>query len=132
MKKPFFFNSTNILVGMRFIARTIVVVLFIIFITLYFSQPSSHKSLNPFGLALYESLLVISFYVAILGLLISWAREGFGGILTLVGLLAFSILYYILKGSVLWNIWILAIPAVLFLICWWFTNYSSDYDIYRS
>ncbi|MCD6011682.1 MAG: hypothetical protein K0Q79_1544 [Flavipsychrobacter sp.] len=132
MKKPFFFNSTNILVGIRFIARLMVVALFIVFITLFITEPASQRNLNPFGLAIYESLLVVAFYAALAGLIIAFSFEGLGGFMTIAGLTAFSILYYMLKGAMLWNIWILGLPAVLFLICWWFTNYSADYDVYRS
>jgi hypothetical protein len=132
MKKPYFFNSTNILIGLRFIAKVFVVVIFLMFITLYFSEASSRRSLNPFGLEPKETMLILSFYLTLIGLLIAWKVEGLGGLLVLIGLISFSILYYSLKGAVLWNVWILAIPAVLFLICWYFTNYSSDYDVYRS
>jgi hypothetical protein len=132
MKKPYFFNSTNILVGIRFIARLLVVALFIVFATLFITEPASQKNLNPFGLATSESLLVLSFYIALAGLVIAWQLEGLGGFLTIAGLISFSIIYYMLKGAVLWNIWIIGLPAVLFLICWWFTNFSADYDVYRS
>lgn len=132
MKKPYFFNSTNILVGIRFMARLMVVALFIVFITLFITEPESQKNLDPFGLATSESLLVLSFYAALAGLIIGWWMEGVGGFLTIAGLVGFSVMYYMLKGNMLWNIWIMGLPAILFIICWWFTNFSSDYDVYRS
>lgn len=128
----YFFNSTNILVGIRFTARLMVIGLFAIFIFLFMTEPASRREMNPFGLAPYETLLILSFYLMLFGLLISWKLEGLGGLLTLLGLAAFTIVYYALKGSMIWNIWILAIPAALFLLCWWFTNNnSSSYDVYR-
>ncbi len=132
MKKPFFFNSTNILVGIRFIARLMVAGLLIVFITLYFTQPASYKNLSPVGLETKESLLLLSLYVTIAGLILAFKWEGTGGLMALIGLAVFSVLYYTLKGAMLWNIWIMGIPAVMFLICWWFTEMAADYDVYRS
>lgn len=131
MRKTVFFNSTNILVGLRFIARLMVIGIIIMMVTIYFSEPSSHNSLNPFGLGPGESLLTFSFYAAIIGLLLAWRMEGFGGFLTLSALIIFSLIYYYLKSEILWNIWIMGVPAFLFIVCWWFTNYSTDYDVYR-
>ncbi len=71
MKKPYFFNSTNILIGIRFIAKLFVVVIFLMFITLYFSEASSRRSLNPFGLEPKETMLILSFYLTLIGLLVA-------------------------------------------------------------
>lgn len=106
--------------------------LFIMFITLYITQPSSHKGLNPVGLEPKEALLLVCLYAAMLGLLLAWKWEGFGGLLTLLALTGFSYVYYTLKTAILWNIWIMGIPAFLFIICWWFTDLADGYDVYRS
>ncbi len=129
--KRLFINSTYLLDGIRFVARFLTVILFISLVTIYFNQPSGNRNLNPFVLPLYEAIMDISFYLALLGLLIAFKKEGLGGFLTIVGLLSFSIFYYLLKSKILWNIWIFGIPAILFLICWWYINISEDYDIYR-
>ena len=130
--KKFFLNSTNILDTILFIARVCVVLVFVILITLYFGQPPATRNLNPFSLPRYETLMMLSFYVALLGLLISWGSEGFGGFVTLGGLVAFSVIDYLATGHILWNIWILAIPALLFILYWWYTNVSENFDVYRS
>ncbi len=130
--KRFFINSTNILDAILFIARIVTVILFIILITIYFSQPAHSRSLNPFILPLYEAIMVISFYVALGGLLIAWSTDGYGGFLTIAALICFSVVDYFYNGKILWNIWIIAIPAFLYIIYWWYTNVSENYDIYRS
>ena len=129
--KTYFLNSTNILTGLRFIARLLTAFIVMLIIFLLFSNNIHNKDLNPFVQAPSESIMLFSFYAALLGLLIAWKIEGLGGMLTIGSLLVFSVVNYISRGHVLWNIWILGIPAFLYLICWWYTNYSDSYDVYR-
>lgn len=60
--------------------------------------------------------------VAILGLLVAWRWERFGGILTIATMFAREIIWVILKGDWLVNfliIWAFLVPpAILFLVAW--------------
>ena len=132
IRHRYFLNSTNILTGIRFIAKVLtVMILASMIIALIFDVSDNKKTLNPFELPASESFLAIVFYISILGLLLAWFWESFGGFLTIAALLLFSLFYYFTTGTVLWKIWMLAIPACLYIYCWWATNISTTFNVYR-
>lgn len=132
MKTPYFINSTNILIGIRFVAKIMALGLICLSLYLYFSMPVSKRGIDVQNSTFAEMVMTLSFICALVGLVLAFKFEGLGGILTLVGLIAFSIAYYYSAGKVLWKIWIFGIPAVLFIFTWWMTNYADEYDVYRS
>ena len=123
--KTFYMKSTNILNAFRWVAKTLTVLLFVLLAIILVAEgtrPWVKLTTMPFD----EFLMFFSLVVALAGLLLAWKWEGFGGMLTLAGLLAFSIVDYSFSGKITWNIWIIGIPAVLFLLNWWFTYYTRD------
>jgi len=130
--KTFYMSSTNILNAVRWVARTNTVLLIIIVVILFIEQGGLPTGEHFSGLKLTEALIMGSTFFAFPGLLIAWKWEGFGAILTIAALITFSTVDYFSSGGVLWNIWVVGIPALLFLFCWWHTNYSRYNRIYRS
>lgn len=106
----------NITAAVRWIAR-IGGILLVIFVTGIFI--SGDNVLKISGLKPRELVMTLSLLTAVLGLLIGWFWEGLGGLLTIAGLLTFSIVNYYSGGDFAWDIWVLGIPAVLFIIYWW-------------
>ncbi len=125
-------NSTNILHGVRMFAKFLTVITFLILVVAVFiATPAQRNTFNPFELNFYDSIMLIVFYLILLSLFLSWWYEGLGGIMAIAGLIIYVIFDYISGAEILWNILVLAIPASLFIFCWWYTDYSEDYNIYR-
>lgn len=103
-------------IAIRWSARIIGLILIIILGAVYIKEG---RELKLAELRLPEEAMTISFFVALLGLLIGWVWEGLGGMLTIAGLVTFSIIDYRSTGEILLNIWVLGVPAVLFIIYWW-------------
>lgn len=127
--KTFYMSSANILSAIRWIARAITLIMTILIAVMFFGEGGS---VHFTTLKWNESVMIISVLLALAGLLIAWRWEGFGGILTLSALITFSAVDFYTSGGVLWNVWIIGIPAALFLFCWWHTNFSKYNNIYRS
>jgi hypothetical protein len=132
MKTPYFINSTNILVGVRFVARGLAVCLILLALFLLYNMFGQKQHMNLTESSNEELILTLSFFCVLLGLLFAFRWEGFGGILTLVGLAVFTFDYYHSTGVILWKILIFGIPAILFVFCWYMTTQSDEYDVYRS
>jgi len=116
-------NSDTILpnttAAIRWIARIggTILVIFVMGVAI-----SENKSLKLSGLKLSDLVMTISLLVAVLGLLVGWFLEGLGGLLTIAGLLTFSIVNYYSGGDFAGEILVLGIPAILFIVYWWRTR----------
>ena len=116
-------NSETILpditAAIRWIARIggIILVIFVAGIIITEDRPLNLTRLKP-----GELIMTISLLFAVLGLLVGWVWEGLGGWLTIAGLLTFTVVNYYSGGDFAWTIWVLAIPAVLFIFYWWRNN----------
>jgi hypothetical protein len=72
---------------------------------------------------LHSAIAIVIWAVMIGGLILAFRWEGLGGIITVLGTIAFGIYFFLAEGydslNFLWAIIILfLIPSVLFLICW--------------
>jgi hypothetical protein len=109
----------NVNGAIRWAARIIGLLLILFVATIYLGEG---RELKFDGLKQSESAMMVSLLGALAGLLVGWIWEGLGGLLTILGLFTFSIIGYYTEGNILFNIWILGIPAILFIIYWWRTN----------
>ena len=109
----------NITGTARWIARIIGLFL-VLFILYIFIEDGRGFAFS--GIKRSETFRMVGMLCAILGLVIGWFWEGIGGILTIAGLVTFTIASYYSGEGIAWNTWVLAIPAVLFIFYWWRTN----------
>jgi hypothetical protein len=109
----------NTTLAIRWIARIGGAILIIFVVGAVMSED---KVLKLSGLKTGELVMTLSLLFAVLGLLIGWFWEGLGGLLTIAGLITFSIVNYYSGGDFAWEIWILSIPAILFIFYWWRTR----------
>lgn len=59
----------------------------------------------------------------VIGLMISWRNEGFGGAISVISLFAFYFIYGLILSGRIWQGWtfiMFAIPGFLFLVYWLF------------
>lgn len=77
--------------------------------------------MNPQVLTAQELVLMLFFFTTWLGLLIAWRRELVGGAMTVGGMLSFYFFHLIAAGHLPrgWAFCLLALPGLLFLLCWW-------------
>src|SRR6266699_5025206 len=77
------------------------------------------SGLNPLKLTLPESMLMLSFCVALVGLMVAWRWEFIGSAVTIAGLLLFYVAHWIFSGHLPrgWAFGVMAIPALVFLGC---------------
>jgi len=112
-----FFNisKTNIISTLRFFARLLSVLLTLVVVLMAIGEgfPSLSK------LTTNELLLTISLLIMLVGLLSAWKWELFGGILILVGFLAFFLINSFSSGYLRLGYFFVLFPltGVLFLIC---------------
>lgn len=124
--------STNVLGGMRFLARVITILIISGTVLRLFNTPAGHIELNPFDYAGSERVMGILLYLSLIALLLAVIRwEGFGGFVNITSLFIYSIVAYISTGKSYWNIWLLGIPGLLFIICWYYSNISEYFDVYN-
>jgi len=89
-------------------------------ILLTFAGGEFTQGVEPFfHLSFRETLIVIAFVTACLGLLLGWKWEIFGGLLTVCGVAAFYLLNYLFLGTLPQGPFFLifALPGFLFLYC---------------
>ena len=107
----------------RWLARilgTLIVVVSLSFFIAYVIQGNSKLPNPDFG----HGLVTILFIIGLIGFLIAWRWEGFGGILSAISIVLMTIVNVIWvraakdPGSEI----ILLIPALLFIYCWWRTR----------
>lgn len=103
----------------RWIARVSAVIVAALII-LTFMGGEFTQGIEPFlHLSFRETLIVIAFLTAFLGLLLGWKWEIFGGLLTVCGVAAFYLLDYLFSGKAPQGPFFLifALPGLLFLYC---------------
>lgn len=117
-------NFNEVLSGLRGLAR-IWSLLSIILLFLFFVG----EDIQIAKIAPQEWLGLLFFPVGItLGLLIAWRKEGLGGAITMISLLAFYFVYgLLLRGSFPqgWAFGMFAAPGLLYLIVWWLSHKVS-------
>lgn len=69
-------------------------------------------------------LMTVFMFVAFIGLIIAWKREGIGGLIALSGLVGFNIFApaSLARPAVFAMTGMYGLPALLFLFCWWQTR----------
>jgi hypothetical protein len=77
--------------------------------------------LNPYPW--YENLMPLSMFLGIVGLGVAWKREGIGGVMAILFAVT-NLALYIYTGRTSVGVVALisstvAIPGLLYLICWW-------------
>ena len=106
----------------RWVARilgTLIVVFSLIFFIAYVIE-QGHLPNPDFG----PGLVTFLYIIALIGFLIAWRWEGFGGILSAISIVLMAIVNVIWvhaakdPGSEI----IFVIPALLFIYCWWKTR----------
>ena len=81
------------------------------------------------GLPPGEALPGILFmpFGVVVGLILAWKWEGLGGIITLISVIGFHLFIYLQYGNPVSRIFpfLPAIPALLFIIYWYFTKIKN-------
>jgi hypothetical protein len=83
------------------------------------------EGFDPAKFKATEWLLFLFFPVGIsVGMILSWWREGFGGIITVGSLLVFYMVDFAISGSLPrgWALLVFAAPGFLFLVCWYWSR----------
>jgi hypothetical protein len=88
---------------------------------------------GPSGVLPLGAELELGFYgLALVGLLVAWKREGLGGGLTLLGIIATNSSFAAFRGywlpGLTFPALFIGIPALLFLSCWWFSRDRFEVD----
>ena len=114
-------SKSRLVTIIRWIAR-ILGVLFIAFFLLMFigEELSSNQETNP--IAARELIGLVFVFVYFVGLILAWKWEGLGGIIAAIGLIAFAILI----PNALILAFVMAVPAILFLICWFLSRSKPE------
>lgn len=80
------------------------------------------EGFHPTKLQLPELILFVPLFIAWLGLWLGWRSEGLGGTLILVGIASFYLTHFALTGFGRfprgWAFPAIAVPGLLFLLCW--------------
>jgi hypothetical protein len=81
------------------------------------------EGFNPTKFKPAELALTVPFFIAWLGLCLGWRWEGWGGLLAVGGVAGFYGVHFAVTGFGRfprgWAFPVLALPGVLFLLCWW-------------
>jgi hypothetical protein len=75
------------------------------------------EGFNPMRLTMRESILMVLFWSAMLGLVVAWRWEVIGGAMNVGGLLLFHVVHWLYTGGLPggWAFSALALPGLLFL-----------------
>jgi hypothetical protein len=114
-------TSTRSLTTIRWAAR-IIAILFIAVFLVFFTADCVKKG----TIAIESDRLVMTafMFLAFIGLIIAWKREGIGAAWTLAGLIGVNIFAptTLAEAGVLVITVMYGLPALLFLYCWWQTR----------
>jgi len=87
------------------------------------------EGFHPTKLRLPELILFVPLFLAWLGLLLGWRREGLGGTLVVFGIAAFYLIHFALTGfghfPLGWAFPGIAVPGLVFLLCWFLRRNSA-------
>jgi len=110
-------TSTTLLLGLRWLARIGSVVSLGLILLLFVGE-----GFNPAKVASREWMGFLFFPIGVVaGMIVGWWREGWGGAITILSLLAFYGVYGFLLNGSLWQggaFIALAAPGILFLEYW--------------
>jgi len=113
-------KSLNISFGrllsvIRYIARLFSILLIVLIVSLSIGEGLP----NPSILSITEILLFVALLVMLVGLVLSWQHEYFGGLLTIIGFILFFIVNYFSSGSLRLGFFFLLFPltGILFVLC---------------
>ena len=69
-------------------------------------------------------LMTVFMFLAFIGLIISWKREGIGGVVALIGMIGFNIFAppSLAEAAIFLMTGLYGLPALLFVFCWWQTK----------
>ena len=115
----------------RWMARTWIIAS-VGFILLMFIGSSLVEGFNPAQLASRDWIELLFFPFGVgLGMIVAWRREGLGGGITVGSLLAFYAALRVMDGRFPRGPWfaLVAVPGVLFLVCWVLSARSLDYGV---
>ena len=115
----------------RWMARTWIIAS-VGFILLMFIGSSLVEGFNPAQLASRDWIELFFFPFGVgLGMIVAWRREGLGGGITVGSLLAFYAALRVMDGRFPRGPWfaLVAVPGVLFLVCWVLSARSLDYGV---
>ena len=121
-------SSTKTVKILRWIARILGTFIVVLALSFFIAEViESGEMPNPdFG----HGLVTFLFIIALIGFLIAWRWEGFGGILSAISIVLMTIVNVIWvhaakdPGSEI----IFVIPALLFIYCWWRTRKQPQQD----
>jgi hypothetical protein len=79
---------------------------------------------NPFHLTMIELLMTLCLLIVLIGILVAWKKEGWGGAIMVGSIILFYLINFAgsrkFPGG--WVFPVLLVPGVLFLICWFLTK----------
>jgi hypothetical protein len=93
------------------------------------------EGFNPTKVAAKEWVGFLFFPVGIVaGMIIAWWHEGIGGIISVISLLGFYLIYGLLVNNRLWQggvFIVFALPGILFFIYWLIFHFTIDRVVKR-
>ena len=107
-------NKNRTVTIIRWIAR-ILGVLFIAFFLLMFIGEELSSKQETSSIAVRELIGLVFDFVYFVGLILAWKWEGLGGLIAAIGLIAFAVT---IPDAAILAYTIMAVPVILFLICW--------------
>ncbi len=113
-----FKNKTKLLTRIKWVSRIwgIVYIIFFLFMLIGYAimdQPSPDDTVNPLGTRVVIAFIFLFGYFA--GLILAWKWEGLGGLIAITCIISFAIT---IQNMPVHIYMLMAIPALLFLICW--------------
>lgn len=109
---------TRLVITIRWLARILGTLAVVVFL-LFFVADCVKKGTVAIG---SDRIVMTAFmFLAFIGLIIAWKREGIGGVTALVGLIGFNIFAPASEtnGGIFVITGLYGLPALLFLFCWW-------------
>jgi hypothetical protein len=118
-------NKTKLLNNIRWVSRIwgIVYIVFFLFMLIGYAimdQPSQDDAVNPLGTRVVIAFIFVFGYFA--GLILAWKWEGLGGLIAITCIISFAIT---IQNMPVHIYMLMAIPALLFLICWYLSIETS-------
>jgi hypothetical protein len=125
------FTTGTLVRVLRRIARVWSIVIWVI--ALWVAIAPATMLAGPSGALPPGAELELGFYgLALVGLLVAWRREGLGGGLTLLGIIATNSSFAAFRGfwlpGLTFPALFIGIPALLFLSCWWLSRDRFEVD----
>jgi len=97
----------------RWLARIIGSLLVLLLITFAIGEGFP----NPFTLTLIEFLLFVAVIIMMVGQIVAWNHEGFGGLLQIIGFLFFVVVEGDIFVGPIFPLFF--VTGLMYLFCWW-------------